>query len=180
MAGILSSSPFRNSKPHPQIWSETLGIARRSSGRFQLRRAITFDSCVVDGIRGYCCVRLVESFILVSSIHRSDPQFDLNRRICAQLRRTSSSPMINLHCWMLFFGFVFPAQPLSLPSPCFPLAAVLPPPSIPPSPPSRRQPAGLPPPSRHAQPPPPSPHPWWEEGGWRKKMLFLQNPPGEF
>jgi hypothetical protein len=31
MVGILSSSPFQNSKPHPQIRSETLRIARRSS-----------------------------------------------------------------------------------------------------------------------------------------------------
>jgi hypothetical protein len=30
MTGIHSSSPFRNSKPHPQIRSETLGIPRRS------------------------------------------------------------------------------------------------------------------------------------------------------
>jgi hypothetical protein len=30
MAGILSSSPFQNSKPHPQIRSETPGITRRS------------------------------------------------------------------------------------------------------------------------------------------------------
>jgi hypothetical protein len=81
MAGIFSSSPFQNSKPHPQIHSETLGIAPRSSGRFQLRRAITFDLCVISGIRGYRYVRLIESFILVPSIHLSDQQFVLNRRI---------------------------------------------------------------------------------------------------
>jgi hypothetical protein len=37
MAGILSSSPFRILKPHAQSRSETLGIARRSSERFQLQ-----------------------------------------------------------------------------------------------------------------------------------------------
>jgi hypothetical protein len=66
--GILSSSPFQNSKTHPQIRSETPGIARRSLERFQLRRAITFDPCIVSGIRGYRCIRLIESFVSVPLI----------------------------------------------------------------------------------------------------------------
>jgi hypothetical protein len=67
MAGIFSSSPFQNSKPHPQIRSETPRIARRSSGR-----AIVFDPCVISGIRGYLYIRLVEIFVPVPSIRRSD------------------------------------------------------------------------------------------------------------
>jgi hypothetical protein len=87
MTGILSGSPFWILKPRPRSRSETPGIARRSSGRFQLQRAITFDPCVVGGIRGYRCVRLVESIVLVPSIHRSTRRFVLSRWICARLQR---------------------------------------------------------------------------------------------
>jgi hypothetical protein len=58
-------------------------IARRSSGRYQLRRqlrrAITFNRCVVGKIREHRCICLVESFVLVLSIRRSDLQFTVNR-----------------------------------------------------------------------------------------------------
>jgi hypothetical protein len=37
MAGNLSSSPFKILKPIPKFRSETPGIARQSSGWFQLR-----------------------------------------------------------------------------------------------------------------------------------------------
>jgi hypothetical protein len=78
MARILWSSTFRISKPLPQLRSETRGIARRSSGRFQLQQAITFDPCIVAGIRGYLCVRIVEILVLVPSIHQSDRRFVAN------------------------------------------------------------------------------------------------------
>jgi hypothetical protein len=38
MSGFISSSPFQNTKRFLQIQSLAPGIARRSSGRFQLRR----------------------------------------------------------------------------------------------------------------------------------------------
>jgi hypothetical protein len=47
MGGTLSSNPFQISKLFPQFRSIIPGIARRSSGRFQLRRASTFNLCVV-------------------------------------------------------------------------------------------------------------------------------------
>ena len=77
VSGFISSSPFQNTKPFLQIRSLAPGIARRSSGRFQLRRqlrrAITPNPCIVCGIRGYRCVRLVEGFVAARSVHRLDP-----------------------------------------------------------------------------------------------------------
>jgi hypothetical protein len=125
MAGNLSSSPFKILKPIPKFRSETPGIARRSSGWFQLRRqlrqAITFNPCVVGGIRGCRCVCLVESFVLVLSIRRSDLRFVVNRQIFPWLWRGSSSPVgpPPLIC-KGFFVSLSPAQPFplfSLPSP---------------------------------------------------------------
>jgi hypothetical protein len=134
MAGILSSSPFRISKSHPHSRSETPGIARRSSGQFQLQRAITFDTCIVGGIWGYRCVCRVERFVSMLSIHRSDQWFVVNRWISPWLQRTSSSP-VSLHhyCTKGFFVSLFFSSvqgPLSLPSP--PPLAVPPSPFLPP------------------------------------------------
>jgi hypothetical protein len=136
MAGILSSSPFQNSKPHPQIRSETPGIARRSSGQFQLqrqlRRAITFDHCVVGGIQGHHCVRLIEIFVPVPLICRSDQRFVPNRQYCARLRRTSFSPVSLHHLLALCSSFCSP--PRSPPS-LSPSGGGHPPPLTPPPPP---------------------------------------------
>jgi hypothetical protein len=74
MSGFISLSPFQNTKWFPQIQSLASGIACRSSGRFQLQRAITPNSCIVCRIRGYRCVRLVEGFVGVRSICRLDPE----------------------------------------------------------------------------------------------------------
>jgi hypothetical protein len=97
MSGFISSNPFQNTKRFLQIQSLASGIARRSSGRFQLRRqlrrAITPNPCIVCGIRGYHCVRLVEGFVAARSVHRLDPQISGNRRISSRLRRGSSSPL---------------------------------------------------------------------------------------
>jgi hypothetical protein len=97
MFGFISSSQFQNTKRFLQIQSLAPSIARRSSGRFQLRRqlrrAITPNSCIVCGIRGYRCVRLVEGFIAERSVHRLDPRISGNRRISSRLRRGSSSPV---------------------------------------------------------------------------------------
>jgi hypothetical protein len=83
MDGTLSSSPFQILKPFPQIRSTIPGIARRSSGRFQLRRqlqrVITFNPCVISEIREYRCVRLIEGFLSVLSIHLSDLRSTVNR-----------------------------------------------------------------------------------------------------
>jgi hypothetical protein len=77
MSGFISSSPSQNMKRFPQIQSLAPRIARRSSGRFQLRRqlrrAITPNPCIVCGIRGYRCVRLVEGFVAARSVRRLDP-----------------------------------------------------------------------------------------------------------
>jgi hypothetical protein len=77
MSGFISSSPFQNTKQFLQIRSLAPGIARRSSERFQLerqlRQAITPNPCIVYGIRGYPCVRLVEGFVGAHSVCRLDP-----------------------------------------------------------------------------------------------------------
>jgi hypothetical protein len=93
MSGFISLSPFQNTKRFLQIQSLAPGIARRSSGRFQLRRAITPNLCIICGIRGYRCVRLVEGFVAARSVHRLDPRISGNQRISSQLRRESSSPV---------------------------------------------------------------------------------------
>jgi hypothetical protein len=91
MSSFISSSPFQNTKRFPQIQSLAPGIARRSSGRFQLRRqlrrAITPNPCIVCRIRGYRYVRLVEGFVAARSVHRLDPRISGNRRISPRLRR---------------------------------------------------------------------------------------------
>jgi hypothetical protein len=97
MSGFISLSPFQNTKHFLQIQSLAPGIARRSSGRFQLwrqfRRAITPNPCIVCGIRGYRCVRLVEGFVAARSVHRLYPRISGNRRISSRLQRGSSSPV---------------------------------------------------------------------------------------
>jgi hypothetical protein len=97
MSGFISSSPFQNMKRFLQIQSLAPGIARRSSGRFQLRRqlrrAITPNPCIVCRIRGYRCVCLVEGFVAAHSVRRLDPRISGNRRISSRLRRGSSSPV---------------------------------------------------------------------------------------
>jgi hypothetical protein len=97
MSGFISSSPFQNTKRFLQIQSLAPGIARRSLGRFQLRRqlrrAITSNPCIVCGIRGYRCVRLVEGFVAARSVRRLDPRISGNRRISSRLRQGSSSPV---------------------------------------------------------------------------------------
>jgi hypothetical protein len=116
MTGFISSSPFQNMKRFLQIQSLAPGIARRSSGWFQLRRqlrrAITLNPCIVCRIRGYRCVRLVKGFVAARSVRRLDPRISSNRRISSRLRRGSSSPV---------------RTSLTLPSPS-PAAAHLPPP----------------------------------------------------
>jgi hypothetical protein len=91
MTGFISLSPFQNTKRFLQIQSLAPGIARRSSRRFQLRwqlrRAITPNPCIVCRIQGYRCVRLVEGFVAARSVHRLDPRISGNRRISPRLRR---------------------------------------------------------------------------------------------
>jgi hypothetical protein len=87
MTGILSSSPFRNSKPHPQASPKLPELLAEVRDGSNSAWAIAFDPCVVVGIRGHRCVCLAKSFVLVPSIHRSDRRFILNRRICARLWR---------------------------------------------------------------------------------------------
>jgi hypothetical protein len=97
MSNFISSSPFQNTKRFLQIRSLAPGIARRSSGRFQLRRqlrrAITLNPCIVCRIQGYHCVRLIEGFVAARSVRRLDARIYSNRRIWLRLRRVSSSPV---------------------------------------------------------------------------------------
>jgi hypothetical protein len=112
MDGTLSPSPFQVSKPP--------GIARQSSGWFQLRRqlqrVITFNPCVVSEIREYRCVCLVEGFVPVLLIHLSDLWSTVNRQISHRLRRGPSSPVSKLHCFFspFFDLFTVKSQPPSL------------------------------------------------------------------
>jgi hypothetical protein len=78
MAGILLLSHFRILKPLPQFSSKIPGIARRSLDGSNSGEQLLFDPCIVSRIRGYFCVCLVESFILVPSICRSDQRFVVN------------------------------------------------------------------------------------------------------
>jgi hypothetical protein len=78
MSGFISSSPFHNTKRFLQIQSLAPGIARRSSERFQLRRAITPNPCIICRIRGYRCVRLVEGFVAAHSVRQLDPRISGN------------------------------------------------------------------------------------------------------
>jgi hypothetical protein len=93
MSGFISSNPFQSTKRFLQIQSLAPGIARRSSGRFQLRRGITPNLCIVSRIRGYRCVCLVEGFVAAHSVRRLDPRISDNRRISSRLRQGSSSPV---------------------------------------------------------------------------------------
>jgi hypothetical protein len=131
MSGFNSSSPFQNTKRFLQIQSLAPGIARRSSGRFQLRRAITPNPCIVCRIRGYRCVHLVKGFVAARSVRRLDPRISGNRRISSRLRRGSSSPVrtsIVLPRVSSCSSFSRPRRAsLTLPSPS-PTAAPLPPP----------------------------------------------------
>jgi hypothetical protein len=133
MSGFISSSPFQNTKQFLQIQYLALGIARGSSGRFQLRRAITLSPSIVCRIRGYRCVRLVEGFVTACSVHRLDPQISSNRQIYSRLRRESSSPVRNLHCCTKGFFVSSFSRPCiaspTLPSPS-PAAAPLQPPFL--------------------------------------------------
>jgi hypothetical protein len=123
MSGFISSSPIQNTKRFIQIQSLAPGIARRSSGRFQLRRqlrrAITPNPCIVCQIRGYRCVRLVEGFVAARSVRRLDPRIFGNRWIWLRLRRGSSSPVsfsILVLRFLRFLGFrVAPRSPAPLP-----------------------------------------------------------------
>jgi hypothetical protein len=117
MSSFISSSPFQNTKRFLQIQSLAPGIARRSSGRFQLRRAITPNPCIVCGIRGYRCVCLVEGFVAAHSVRRLDPQISGNQRISSRLRQGSSSPVrtsIVVPRVSLFLRFPVRAEPLPL------------------------------------------------------------------
>jgi hypothetical protein len=89
MSGFISSSSFQNTKRFLQIQSLAPGIARRSLGRFQLRRAINHNPCIVCRIRGYRCIRLIAA----RSVRRLDHRISGNRQISSRLRRGSSSPV---------------------------------------------------------------------------------------
>jgi hypothetical protein len=216
MAGILSSISFQISKPLPQFRSETPGIARRSSEWFQLqwqlrrqlRRAFTFDPCVIGRIWGYRCVHLVESFVLMLLICRSDRRFVVNRRICPRPRWGRLLRWALHHCWTRVF-LVSPISIRAVPPLSFPLlprwrcplpfhfphlAWPLPSPVVVagggrarPAPPTVARPP--PPPvrelGRRALPPawplpPPLPCHGERRGGGRKKMAILQKNPGVF
>jgi hypothetical protein len=135
MTGFISSSLFQNTKRFPQIQSLAPGIARRSSGWFQLRRrlrrAITPNPCFVCQIRGYRCVHLVEGFVAACSVRWLDPRIAGNRRISSWLRQGSSSPVrtsivvARVSSCSLFSHLC--KVSLTLPSPS-PAAAPLPPP----------------------------------------------------
>jgi hypothetical protein len=188
MAIILLSIPFWNSKPHPQSRSKNPEIARRSSGWFQLRRAITFDPCVVDGIWGYRCVRIIEGFVPVPSIRRFDWRFVPQLVFSSRLRRDlllrwALPPLLSMKLYCFFVSCPCSAYP-SLPS--SPLAVALPPPPFPPPGVAPHPPTaagnGWPAIARatdaplRADPPlPPLPslsRGWEEEGGGRRRWYF--------
>jgi hypothetical protein len=122
MSGFISSSPFQNTKRFLQIQSLAPGIARRSSGRFQLRRqlrrAITPNPCIACRIRGYRCVRLIEGFVAARSVRRLNPRISGNRWISSRLWRGSSSPVRTSIVVPRVSSFFHPRRAsLTLPSP---------------------------------------------------------------
>jgi hypothetical protein len=145
MSGFISSSPFQNTKRFLQIQYIAPGIARRSSGRFQLRRqlrrAITPNPCIVCRIRWYRCVRLVEGLVAARSVRRLDLRISGNRRISSRLWRESSFPVrtsIVVPKVSSCSSFSRPRRgPLTLPSPSpatAPLPLLFPSPAAPLSP----------------------------------------------
>jgi hypothetical protein len=117
MSGFISSSPLQNAKQFLQIRSLAPGIPRRISERFQLRRqlrrVITPNPCIVCGIRGYPCVRLVDGFVRARSVRRLEPRIFGNRRIFSRLRRESSSPVSSSILVLHFLQFGRSPAPLS-------------------------------------------------------------------
>jgi hypothetical protein len=123
MFGFISSSPFQNTKRFLQIQSLAPGIARRSSGRFQLRRQLRRQS--VHRLRNprVPLRRLVEGFVAARSVRRLDTRISGNRRISSRLQRGSSSPVSSSILVLRFlqflgFGEVAPRSPAPLPRRC--------------------------------------------------------------
>jgi hypothetical protein len=131
MPDFSSLSTFQSMKPFSHIQFPAPGIARRSSEWFQLQRAITPNPCIICGICGHHCICLVEGFVSVRSVRRSDPRISVNRLFSPRLRRRL------LFRW--YFSIVFNLV-LRFPSPWrFPRStAALPHPS------ARRRPAPAP------------------------------------
>jgi hypothetical protein len=81
------------------------------------QRAITPNPCIICGIREYCCVYLVEGFIVVRLIRRSDLWISVNRRFPPRLRRR----LLFRWTFSIFFNLVlhFPS-PWRFPRPAAP------------------------------------------------------------
>jgi hypothetical protein len=164
---VCGWNPFQILKLFPQIRSTIPGIARWSLEWFQIRWPITFNLCVIGGIREYRCVRLIENFVPVLSIRR----FAANRQFSSRLQRTPSSLLSFPQ--LLSIEFLRSSHvrspslsllPQHAPSPSFP-------------PPRACAPLG-----RWLDPFPPAlvsplPLPRWEEIGGRKEMVFLRKSP---
>jgi hypothetical protein len=110
----MSASPRR---AHSRAWNGFLifnsqlpelvvEVRKRFQLRWQLRRAITPNLCIVCGIRGYRCVRLVEGFVKARPVCQSDLQISANRRISLGLQRGSSSQVSNHHSSSPFSSFL--------------------------------------------------------------------------
>jgi hypothetical protein len=181
------------------LYPPLLELIARSLGRLHLRGEITFDPCVISGIRGYHYVCLIESFVLVPSIRRSDQRFVPNRHFSSRLQWGfllwwAHPPLLHLEFFISLILITtappppFPLlprrqrAPLSLPRSAFPGGGTRlrarPPARLPPSRRgggSARPPCGLPSPF-------PSPSlPWWDkrmEGG--RRWRFCEKPHGQF
>jgi hypothetical protein len=117
---------FWITKPFSQIHFPAPEIAHRSSERFQLPRAITFNPCVVGRIREYRRVRLVKGYVSVRPVRRPDLWISVNQRF-PRLRRGL------LFRWALFIVFNLVLRFLShggSPASCSPTQA----PAAPPGP----------------------------------------------
>jgi hypothetical protein len=193
MAGILLLSHFRILKPLPQFSSKIPGIARRSLDGSNSGEQLLFDPCIVSRIRGYFCVCLVESFVLVPSICRPDRRFVVNGEFVPS-SGISSSPVSHppLVC-KVFLIYLTPPPPRS-PS-LFSLFHLLPQwrrplPILPPhaAPWRRRSACAAPVPRAHARPdsgrpaafllaqplPPPIPCHGERRGGGRNERVILR------
>jgi hypothetical protein len=111
MVGTLSLSLLQMSKLFSQIRSqfpELLAEVRGgSNSNDNSTKQITFNLCIAGEIREYRCIRLVESFVPVLLIRRSDLRFTVNRQISSR-RGRNSSPLTKLHCFSHHFHFLWP------------------------------------------------------------------------
>jgi hypothetical protein len=89
MPTFSSSSPFQSTKRFPHIQFQATRIARRSSEAVPTPANNYSQTVHLFEIQRYHCIHLVEGFVVVHSIYRSDHRIFVNQRFSPRLRRCS-------------------------------------------------------------------------------------------